>query len=167
MKLSFVASELAIARALLKKLAPGLRRGFGPVTQIRAGEGATIDIASGALNQRFQLLSDAEPIRTIESPNLRTPRRVVSSTDLVRDRWLNLRRCSMRPAETMPFIEFDSAGVCNYRRTHVPHELKGRDALDRALAPYRSRDGSPDCIIAFSGGRDSSYGLHLLKKGSE
>jgi hypothetical protein len=164
-KLSFVASELAIARALLKKLAPGLRRGFGPVTQIRAGEGATIDIASGALHQRFPLLSDAEPIRTIESPNIRTPRRVVSSTDLVRDRWLNLRRCSkcVLP-ETMPFIEFDSAGVCNYCRTHVPHELKGRDALDRALAPYRSRDGSPDCIIAFSGGRDSSYGLHLLKK---
>ena len=66
-----------------------------------------------------------------------------------------------------PFIEFDSAGVCNCCRTHVPHELKGRDALERALAPYRSRDGSPDCIIAFSGGRDSSYGLHLLKKGSE
>ena len=31
------------------------------------------------------------------------------------------------------------------------------------VKPYRRKDG-PDCIIPFSGGRDSSYGLHLIVK---
>jgi hypothetical protein len=31
------------------------------------------------------------------------------------------------------------------------------------VEPYRSKDGSPDVIVAFSGGRDSSYGLHYVK----
>src|SRR5262249_48880267 len=29
---------------------------------------------------------------------------------------------------------------------------------------YRRKDGTADAIVAFSGGRDSSYGLHLIKK---
>lgn len=162
-KLSFVASELAITNALLRRLAPGLRQGFGPIAQIRAGEGATLDVASGTLKQRFSLVNSArvEPVSATAAP---PGRRVSSNTDRVRSRWLSLRRCTkcVLP-ETMPYIEFDAEGVCSYCRAYAPHRLKGREALERALAPYRSKDGSPDCIIAFSGGRDSSYGLHLLK----
>jgi tRNA(Ile)-lysidine synthase TilS/MesJ len=40
----------------------------------------------------------------------------------------------------------------------------GEQALLDAVAPFRSTDGSPDVIVAFSGGRDSSYGLHYVKK---
>jgi len=71
------------------------------------------------------------------------------------------RRCVL-PA-TYPFIEFDADGVCQHCRTYQPLDLAGHDALARILDRHRSRDGSPDCIVAFSGGRDSSYGLHLLK----
>jgi glutamine---fructose-6-phosphate transaminase (isomerizing) len=77
-----------------------------------------------------------------------------------------LRRCTrcILP-ETFPFIEFDSAGVCNYCRHYVPKNQGGRiEDLKEILAPYRSRDGEPDCIVAFSGGRDSSYGLHYIVK---
>ena len=76
-----------------------------------------------------------------------------------------LRRCSrcILPA-TYPLIEFDAAGVCNYCRDYAPQPLHGREALERILDRHRSRDGSPDCIVAFSGGRDSSYGLHLIKR---
>lgn len=160
-KLSFVASELAIANALLRKLAPEVRSGFGSIAQIRAGEAATIDIMTGAVGERFSL--DAAVVATPPTPP-QAPRRVFSTTDRVRERWENLRRCSkcVLP-ETMPFIDFDAEGVCSYCRSYVRHELKGREALEQALAPHRSKDGSPDCIIAFSGGRDSSYGLHLLK----
>jgi hypothetical protein len=35
--------------------------------------------------------------------------------------------------------------------------------LEAILEKFRSKDGSPDCIVGLSGGRDSSYGLHLLK----
>ena len=41
--------------------------------------------------------------------------------------------------------------------------MLGRDALEEILVRHRSTDGSPDCIVGFSGGRDSSYGLHLIK----
>lgn len=76
-----------------------------------------------------------------------------------------LRRCSrcILPA-TYPLIEFDADGVCNYCRDYAPQPLHGREALERILDRHRSRDGSPDCIVAFSGGRDSSYGLHLIKR---
>jgi len=77
----------------------------------------------------------------------------------------NLRRCSkcVLP-ETMPFIEFDEEGVCNYCRAYKPIKLEGVEALEEILKKYRRKDGRPDCIMAFSGGRDSSYALHFLKK---
>ena len=76
-----------------------------------------------------------------------------------------LRRCSrcILPS-TYPFIEFDANGVCNHCHEHVTQKVAGREALLAALEPYRSKNGSPDCIVGFSGGRDSSYGLHLLKR---
>lgn len=75
-----------------------------------------------------------------------------------------LRRCSrcILPV-TYPFLELDSGGVCSYCRAHAAPTLAGPEALEAELARHRSSDGSPDCIVAFSGGRDSSYGLHLLK----
>jgi len=75
-----------------------------------------------------------------------------------------LRRCStcVLPA-THPFITFDADGVCNFCHEHVTQQVAGREALLRELDRHRRSDGNPDCIVAFSGGRDSSYGLHLLK----
>jgi hypothetical protein len=61
-------------------------------------------------------------------------------------------------------MEFDAQGVCTYCRRWRPIQVKGEEALLRAVEPYRSKDGSPDVIVAFSGGRDSTYGLHYVKK---
>jgi len=66
--------------------------------------------------------------------------------------------------ETMPLIQFDENGVCNYCNNHRKITCKGKEALEKLVAPYRSKNGEPDCILAFSGGRDSAYGLHYLKK---
>lgn len=65
--------------------------------------------------------------------------------------------------ECFPLISFDEEGVCNWCRHHRPITYLGQAALERLVAPHRSTNGQPDCIVAFSGGRDSSYGLHLLK----
>lgn len=75
-----------------------------------------------------------------------------------------LRRCTkcVLP-ETMPFIEFDEQGVCSYCRGYKPVEVRGLDALKAFLEPYRKTNGEPDCLITFSGGRDSSFGVHILK----
>ena len=76
-----------------------------------------------------------------------------------------LRRCTqcILP-ETYPFVDLDANGVCAFCRGWKTINVKGEQALLDAVAPYRSKDGSPDVILAFSGGRDSSYGLHYVKK---
>lgn len=77
----------------------------------------------------------------------------------------NIKRCTkcILP-ETMPFISFDSDGVCNYcnnyKKRNVP---KPKEELFALVEPYRKKEG-PDCIVPFSGGRDSCYGLHLIVK---
>lgn len=76
-----------------------------------------------------------------------------------------IKRCSkcILP-ETTPFISFDDKGVCNYCNEHIKIKHKGVNALEKIIKNYRSTENKPDCIIAFSGGRDSSYGLHYLVK---
>lgn len=77
----------------------------------------------------------------------------------------DLKRCTkcILP-ETMPFIKFDDKGVCNYcnnyRLRNVP---KPTEQLFKLVEPYRRSVGN-DCIVPFSGGRDSCYGLHLIVK---
>lgn len=76
-----------------------------------------------------------------------------------------LKRCTkcILP-HTFPFISFDTNGVCNYchnyKKKNHPRSL---DELKKLVEPYRSKDGSPDCLVPFSGGRDSVYTLHIIK----
>jgi len=75
----------------------------------------------------------------------------------------DLKRCTccILP-ETMPFINFDSNGVCNYCRNYKLRNIpKPKEELFNIVEPYRCKNGN-DCIVPFSGGRDSSYGLHLI-----
>ncbi len=76
-----------------------------------------------------------------------------------------LRRCAttLLP-ETFPFIRFDELGVSNYARHFKKiYADKTCDDLRAILERYRRDDGKPDVVVPFSGGRDSSYGLHLMK----
>lgn len=64
--------------------------------------------------------------------------------------------------ETMPFIRFDSNGICNYCNSYTPrNNPKPRQELMDQLEPYRRKTGA-ECIVPFSGGRDSCFGLHLI-----
>ena len=78
---------------------------------------------------------------------------------------LGLKRCTkcILP-ETFPGISFDEQGVCNLCRNHQKKQAIGQVELEKILKEYRSDSDRPDCLVAFSGGRDSSYGLHLIKK---
>lgn len=75
-----------------------------------------------------------------------------------------LKRCStcLLP-ETFPFIEFDEKGECNYCKNYSKNIVLGEDELSKVADKFRSKDGSPDCLIPFSGGRDSSFALHYIK----
>lgn len=74
-----------------------------------------------------------------------------------------LKRCKkcILP-ETMPFITFNESGVCNYCSNYqIRNKPKPTSELFGLVEPYR-RERSADCIVPFSGGRDSCYGLHLI-----
>ena len=74
-----------------------------------------------------------------------------------------LKRCTkcLLP-ETMPYISFDAQGVCNYCHHYKPrNNPRPKEELFALVDPYRRAHGT-DCIVPFSGGRDSCYGLHLV-----
>ncbi len=77
-----------------------------------------------------------------------------------------LRRCTkcLLP-ETFPFIHYDNEGVCNYCNNYkLKNHPKLLDDLLQLVEPYRSNNGNHDCIVPFSGGRDSTFTLHMVKK---
>ena len=76
----------------------------------------------------------------------------------------DLRRCTkcILP-ETMPYISFDQSGVCNYCRNYkIKNSPRPKEELLAVMEGYRRPGLEPDCIVPFSGGRDSCYGLHLI-----
>lgn len=75
----------------------------------------------------------------------------------------DLRRCTkcILP-ETMPYIAFDADGVCNYCTNYrIRNAPKPKQVLFDLVEPYRRAEGQ-DCVVPFSGGRDSCYALHLI-----
>lgn len=75
-----------------------------------------------------------------------------------------LKRCSkcLLP-ETFPFITYNKDGVCIYCQNYRPLHYKGEEALEKLVSKYRSNSNQLDCIVPFSGGRDSSYAIHYIK----
>ena len=74
-----------------------------------------------------------------------------------------LLRCSkcILP-ETMPFITFNAQGVCSYCENHEVRSapLGERSFLEAINHAEQSPPSKP--LFPFSGGRDSSYGLHYM-----
>lgn len=77
----------------------------------------------------------------------------------------DLERCSrcVLPV-TFPSIDLDEEGVCRLCRQHERPQLKGKTQLLEQLEKFRKPGDQPEAIVAFSGGRDSCYGLHYLVK---
>ena len=76
---------------------------------------------------------------------------------------LDIRRCSkcILPSN-YPFIKFDKDDVCNYcLRFKKP--VLNNDGFEKILTEHRSNTAKYDCLVGLSGGRDSVYGLYLLK----
>jgi len=87
-----------------------------------------------------------------------------SQDSLLEFKKANVKRCikCVLP-ETMPFLKFDSEGVCNYCKNYkTRNNPKPKEELFELVEPYRRIGKELDCIVPFSGGRDSCYGLHLI-----
>jgi len=128
------------------------------VLQVRV-EGLVIDIPT-AVN-RPRIYEHAQRTTNL-IPSLGTHKAEEAMLEYKRH---NIRRCTrcILP-ETMPYIRFDEAGVCNYCHAY---KLRNRprpvEEIFKLVQPYRRAYGN-DCIVPFSGGRDSCYGLHLVVK---
>jgi asparagine synthetase B (glutamine-hydrolysing) len=153
------ASERFILQRVLEDSEVNAKLGDCRVEQIRAGHALAIELAD--LQRRsFSLAPEHDEAPLASSPNGHHVSIVDHSSRV--DRLKRCTKCIL--PETYPFVDFDAHGVCYYCRTWKPIRVHGDEALLRAIEPYRSKDGSPDVIVAFSGGRDSSYGLHYVKQ---
>jgi len=73
------------------------------------------------------------------------------------------KRCVI--SDKYPGVSLNNKGICNlcslYKKEDV--DVLGEAALNKVLHKYRNR-GKYNCAVAFSGGKDSTYALYLLKK---
>jgi hypothetical protein len=65
---------------------------------------------------------------------------------------------------TYPGITFDGEGVCNYCLAFGADTPRGEDELHSIIHQYQGRSERFDCLVALSGGRDSSYALYYVTK---
>ena len=128
------------------------------VTQVRA-EGVVIDIPISAnepsIYEHLQCSSNLIPGLGVHN----------AEDAMLEYKQPHIQRCTrcVLP-ETMPYILFDDAGVCNYCHSYKPrNKPKPLEELIQLVEPFRRAHGD-DCIVPFSGGRDSCYGLHLIAK---
>ena len=80
----------------------------------------------------------------------------------------NLRRCTRCTLpETHEMIEFDKEGVCNVCRSHETKKEvswdQRKDQLMQLLEKYKGKHPY-DCIVPFSGGKDSTFTLWYIVK---
>lgn len=129
--------------------------GCEEVSQVK--DGVFIDIPASAAAMD---ISDREERKTNLIPALSLSG---AEEKMLEYRKHDLRRCTKcLLTETMPFISFDADGVCNYCRNYKPrNKPRPIEELFKLVEPYRRKSGN-DCIVPFSGGRDSCYGLHLI-----
>ena len=176
------ASERYILQTLIRRAYVRRQLGDFEIRQIEPNRGVCIAIVSGECIE-FSLNGAAQPVLSPKPepaspiyliPEQHAPHASPATPVALPKRALacfevnfvpidRLRRCTrcILP-ETMPFIDFDDAGVCNYCRNYTPLRSRGEDALHELADRYRSHDGYPDCIVTFSGGRDSSFGVHYV-----
>lgn len=76
-----------------------------------------------------------------------------------------IKRCTrcILPA-TFPLIEFDDKGVCNYCHGYHKIDYLGEEQLLQIADKHRKNGDQVDCLVPFSGGRDSSFTLQYIVK---
>ena len=154
------ASERFILASLCERL--DIERVVGPVQirQLPAFQAMLVSLRDLSRREFPCVPKSTTPTPPIPVHERKKALEIVLHTKSARDQ----KRCTkcLLP-ESYPFVNFDTNGVCKYCRNWKKIQPKGRRALEEFVEPYRSKDGKPDVIVAFSGGRDSSYGLHYVK----
>lgn len=178
------ASEFYILEKMVKKDTLNPYFSASDIKQLEPNNAVLIDFDSGASelkhfnsNDDFSLISKSKKTIEIaffgkhEEKSIKEKLSFLNSNDFNaefdKNQKLiqNIRRCKkcLLP-ETFPHIEFDYKGICNYCKIWEPLKAHGKKALTEKLSTYKTKSKYHDSIIAFSGGRDSSYSLHYAVK---
>jgi hypothetical protein len=75
-----------------------------------------------------------------------------------------MRKCSrcILPA-SVPGIEFDSEGVCNFCREYKRKKYLGEEKLAQIFGSVQALGRKYDCLVPLSGGRDSTFVLYFAR----
>lgn len=117
------------------------------------------------IDMKLSGVSERKKINTVQGRFLRRFSDIESRYPYDEALFDTIRRCTrcILP-ETMPYIDFDSKGVCNFCRDYKKNTPMGLDPLLQKLERHRGRTGDIDCLVGLSGGRDSIYALHYICK---
>jgi len=182
------ASERYILEQALTSLVYGKMDIVLPVQPVLANTGVFFDLSNNKTAQLFTLSEQDEqaahlPVENeltithnlLSNPAKKAIKPIIGQADesllhYNEQAMRELKRCSncILP-ETFPFIHFDKEGCCNYCRHYTP-KYKGVDTAKskadfiQMAQQFRGNNGRPDVLVPFSGGRDSCYGLHVIKE---
>lgn len=160
-RLTIFASESLILEKLLVSV-PGLAILFekNSIKQLMPGEHTVLSDGYSGKYEAIKIVQDKKAARNT-SFNLMKSEYARFKIDFEKIR--KIRRCTkcVLP-ETMPFIEFDNKGICNYCRGYRKAEYNGIERLKEWNEEGKSNGRKT--MVSFSGGRDSSYGLHYFVK---
>jgi amino acid adenylation domain-containing protein len=131
----------------------------------------------GRIDQQVKIRGFRVELGEVES-RLRTFRRAKHTASILEEKVLDasasadlkkIVRCSRcLLSANHPGIRFDSEGVCNVCReyegyeTHVKRYFKTPRDLEDLLGEVSSSRSDYDCLLLFSGGKDSTYTLYRL-----
>ena len=191
-ELIYFASEFSILKALGKRISLHNFIGKYTINQVAPNTGIIIDLKDLSLlnfnysnyhsDDGFELIKSKPKPLNIQNinPNEKQHSVVIDlnyihlTNEAAKEKQLlhypiekikSLKRCikCILP-ETFPFIYYDEMGVCNYCKNYKPQKKnKSINELLTLVDPYRKKGGKFDVVIPYSGGRDSTYALHLVK----
>ncbi len=125
--------------------------------QSQNGNLPKIDYHNIANNNRTDL------IRSLEKNNDHNLESLLEFNNSEIDLLTRCSRCIL--PSTFPYISFNVSGVCNYCENYkIRNQPKPLELLLESLEPYKSNNGSNDCLIPYSGGRDSTFALYFAKE---
>jgi glutamine---fructose-6-phosphate transaminase (isomerizing) len=137
--------------------------------------GSASILVPGSLFSKQQITGKQRKIRHLSEPTSQSQGRKITVNNIYSDierhmqhdakNIAELKRCTkcVLP-ETFPFIEYDTEGVCQFCRQYRRPALRGTNALHQLANKARRANGEQDCLVPISGGRDSCFGLHYIKK---
>jgi hypothetical protein len=103
-------------------------------------------------------------VKSLSSVQFQQNNKINKSFEEIKLQIDSLKRCSncILP-ETMPFISFNEYGICNFCQNYQATQYLPIEQLKLKIEKDKKTNRA-DCLLAFSGGRDSCYALHYIKK---